>query len=128
MAIKRVQTTKKVRQSVEYWESNTDAYILIGRREPNAETDEMEFVPLPGYFKLDPEFKNKVFGQGQYQEIKLQGNALQDEVIKIAKENLELGEKCFLDDFEVMLVRKQPNQEEIYQHRERNIKFTKVSK
>lgn len=69
-----------------------EIYLKMSVTRRNPETDIMEEIVLPGILFLNPEFKNKIMGDGEFQHLLKKGNALQDYLITQGKEKLAPGE------------------------------------
>lgn len=120
MGIQRVSTNGagKARQYASY-EATTDLFVRWGKFEINEQTGKEELVFLPGVYPLDPNKKNQVSGQGEYQDALLHGNELLDSTYADAQE-LDRGEGAIFDEFKMYVFRKKPSQEENHIMRERS--------
>lgn len=73
-------------------QDRAEFYAKVGQTFVNPETDEIEFISLPQALFIDTMKKNKVSGEGQFQEMLLKGNDLLTQLIMFAQANLEPGE------------------------------------
>ena len=72
--------------------TKSEFYIRIGQDVLNQETDSMDFISLPQPLYLDSMRKNRVSGEGEFQDLLDKGNALLEQLLEEAANQLEPGE------------------------------------